>query len=100
MSRNEELAIGLLVFVNADANDFDFGVLAMEVQQRGQLENARGAPCRPEIEQDDMTTVAGKVKRGGAVGQSEIRGWLAVLGGMAAAVAAGRKRQEEDRNQG
>jgi hypothetical protein len=67
----------------------------MKFEQRGHFLDAGRAPSGPEAEQHHAAAVAGQMNGGSAIGDSEVRGWLAGLGRARAPVATGRQGQEE-----
>lgn len=83
--------IGVGVFIDADGNDGNAGQLVVEGEERGGFLNAGHAPGGPEVDEDDLTTVAGEMDGGGAVGEGEVGGRLAGLRRMRAAVAGGQQ---------
>jgi len=89
VAADEELLIGVGVFVDADGEDGVLGMLVVELGERGQLEDAGLAPACPEVKQHDLAPVVGQMDRRGAVGYVEVGGRLAGLRGMAAAVTTG-----------
>ena len=98
---DEETFVGVLVFVDADADDLDLGVFVVELEERGQLLNAGGAPACPEIQKDDLAFVAGQVDGAGIVSEGKVGGWFANAGGVGAAIAGGgHEEQTECRDEG
>ncbi len=86
---DEEALVGVLVFVDADGQYGDLGVLALEFEQRRQLKDAGDAPTGPEVHENDFAFVVGEMNVGGAIGDVEVRRGSTCLRGMVAAVAAG-----------
>ena len=99
MAAGEKAAVGVRIFVDADGQDGQVGLLVVQFEQRGHLLHAGRAPGRPEVEQHHLAAIAGQMDRGRAVGDGEIRGRLAGLGRMRAAVAARRKRQRQQQSE-
>ena len=98
---NEEVAVLVGIFIDADGKNGDAGQVVMELEEGGQFNDAGLAPGGPEVEQHHLAAIAGKVNGGGAVGDGEVGGELAGLGGVSAAVAGGDKpqRQEEQESE-
>jgi hypothetical protein len=71
----------------------------VEREQRGHLFDARYAPACPEVKQDNVAAVAGQMNGGRAVGDGEIGGNLAGLGGMRAAIARRQRSQSQKEDQ-
>jgi len=89
VAADEEAFVFVFIFVDADGKDGEIGLIAVEFEERGQFQDARFALTPPEVEQDNPAAVAGQMDGGCAVGDGEIGGCLAGLGGMRAAVATG-----------
>ena len=60
-----EVGDGRLVFIKADADDFEAGVVISAIGglQARQLGNTRSAPGSPEIDQDVFTAIIGESNR-------------------------------------
>jgi hypothetical protein len=89
MMFNDEARIGGAIVVDADGENGETGLLVVEREERGHLLNAGRAPGSPEIEQDNLATVARQVNRGCAVRDGEVGSKFAGLRGMRAAIARG-----------
>jgi len=85
----EEAEVGGGVGVSGDGYDLDLGKLVLEVEEAGEFFDARGAPCGPEVEDDDVAAELVEVDGGVAVVEGEHGGGFADLAGLGAAVATG-----------
>jgi len=94
----DEVAVGVGVFVDADGQDGEVGLVVVQIEQGGQLHHARLAPGSPEVEQDDLAPVVGEVNGGRAIGDGEVRGRVAGLAGMRTAVAGRQQGQRQEEN--
>jgi len=98
VAAGEELAVGIRVFVDADAEDGQIGVFVVQIEQGGQLLDAGRAPGGPEVDQDDFASIVGQMDAGGAVGDGEVGRYLAGLRGVRTAVAGceqGQRQKEQ-----
>jgi hypothetical protein len=77
----------IFVLVDADRKDSQIGAVVMELDQAGHFLNAGDALRPPEIEQDDLTAVAGEMDGRDVVSDSEVGSELASEAGTRAAVA-------------
>ena len=91
----EELAVEVVVLVDADADDGELGHLFLEFEEAGEFFDAGGAPGGPEVEDDDAAAEAGEIEGLDAVGDFEEGGGGAEAVGVVAAVAAGGEEQGE-----
>jgi hypothetical protein len=98
VTSDQEAGVGIGILVDADGQDGEIGALMVELDEGRHLLNAGGAPSGPEVHQDHLSTIAGQMHGGGAVGDGEVGGALAHLGGMGAAIAAGREGQRHEQN--
>ena len=71
--------------------------IVVKIHQRGRLLNAGAAPARPEVQQDHLAPIIRQVNRIRTIGNGEIGGYLADLGGPGAPVAAAQKQQGQRR---
>ncbi len=83
----EEALVSIGVLVDAHGEDGDVGALVMELDQGGSLLDAGSAPAGPEIEQNNLTLVTGKMDGVLAVGNRKIGGFFANMRGFGAAIA-------------
>src|SRR5271157_4832523 len=93
MVADKKAAVGVRVIVNADSQDGQIGPVVVKFEHRGHFSDAGRALTPPEVEQHDAAPVVGQMYRGRAVGDGEVRGWLAGQGRMCAPVTAGRECQ-------
>ena len=91
----EESAVGAGVFVDADGEDGQLGVLVMQGNESGCLLNTWWALTPPEVQQNDFASIVLKTNRVFAVGHGEIRSDFTGLCWMGAAVATGRHDQRK-----
>ena len=96
----DEAGVGSRVFVDADSQNDQVGIGAVELEQRRQLGHAGATPSGPEIEQNDLAAVVGQMDGCEAVGDFEVGGGLAGLCGACTAVAAGDHGQHQERGEG
>src|SRR5580658_383046 len=61
------------VVVNADGEDDQVRHVVVELDEGGQLLQARSALAPPEVDQDDLSTIVGEVDGVGAVAHREVR---------------------------
>ncbi len=99
VAAEEEAAVGVGIFVDADGKDGQIGLLAVEFEEGGQFHDARLAPGGPEVEQHNLASIVGQMNGRGSVGDSEVRGYLTGLGGMCAAVACGHQGQRKEQRE-
>ena len=99
VAADQEAAVGVGIFVDADAKDGQVGPVVVEIDQSRHLLNAWRAPCGPEVEHDDLAPVVGQMDGSGSVGDGEVGGWLVHQVGMRAAVATGREGQQQEKSQ-
>ena len=99
VAAGDEAGVGVGIFVDADGQDDEIGPVVVKLEKRWQFNHAGLAPRCPEVEQHNLAAIAGKVDGGGAVGDGEIRGGFAGLGGMSAAVAGADEGQRQGENQ-
>ena len=64
MAANKKAAVGVRIFVDADGEDGQIGLIAVEFEERGQFDDARLALTPPEIEQDNFASIVGQMDRG------------------------------------
>src|SRR5271166_1452341 len=100
VTAGEEAAVRVGIFVDADGKDGQIGLVVVELEERRQLDDAGLAPGGPEVEQHDLASIVGEVNGGGAVGDSEVRGYLAGLGGTGTPVASGEEGQRQEERDG
>ena len=96
---NEKTAVGVRVLIDADGEDSDVGPIVVQLEQRGHLHDAWRAPGSPEVEQYHAAPVAGQVNGSRAVGEIEIRGWLAGQGRVHATVTTGHQGQRQKQSE-
>ena len=96
MTADKEILVFIRILVDAYADNRQVGQIVVQLDERGQLDQAGRAPCGPEIEQDDVAAIAGKVHGGGAVGDGKVRRQPAGLRGERTPVAAGREGQGQE----
>ena len=87
MAIAEKARIGVGIFINADRNYDNIGILMVELEQRRHLLDTWWTPCSPEVEQHNLAAIVRKVDRRDAVVDREIRRFEASLGGMRASIA-------------
>jgi hypothetical protein len=95
---NEEAAVCIRVFVDADGQYSQVGLFVVQFEQGGHLLDARRAPGRPEVEQHHLASVACQMDGGRTVRDGEIRRLLAGLGRMRTAVAPRCKSQRHSQS--
>jgi hypothetical protein len=88
---NNEIRIGGTIVVDAYRENGKIGLFMVEGEERRHLLDARHAPACPEIEQDNLAAVAGKMNGGRAVGDGEVGRGFAGLRGMRTAITRGQK---------
>lgn len=93
----DEGRVGVGVFVDGDGEDDEVGIVVVELEKRGQFCHAGSAPGGPEVEQDNLASIAGEMDRVGAVRDREVGCGLSGLCGMCATVAAGGEGQRESK---
>lgn len=91
----DEAGVGVGVLVNADGENDEVWIVAVELEKRGDFFNAGSAPGGPEVEQYDFAAIAGEMDRSAAVGDGEVGCDFAGLRGMGSAVAAGDENSRE-----
>jgi hypothetical protein len=91
VAAEEKAAISVCVLVDANGQDGEAGLVVVELDQRWHLDDAGRAPGGPEVEQHYPAPVICQMNCRVSVGNGEIGRNLAGLGGMRAAVAAGRE---------
>ena len=64
VAAGNELAVGIGVFVDADSDDGEIGLVAVQIDQRRQFFDAGTAPAGPEVEQNDLAAVTGEMDAG------------------------------------
>lgn len=84
---DEELVIDGGVFVGAHGEHNQLRHLMMQIDERRKLYEARRAPCCPEVEQDDLSSVSAKLHRLGVVANYEVGRRDPDLGGVDSPVA-------------
>src|ERR1700760_1168678 len=93
------VTVGLLIDVNADSQYLNLRQLLLHSDQRGQLGGAGDTPARPEVQNDDLAPVVGKMNVSISIGYGKVRGRAAGLARMGAAVAAGCKDQKSGQDE-
>ena len=98
MAADEKAAVRIRIFVDADGKDGETGLLAVQLEERGQFNDARLAPGGPEVEKHDLSPEVGKMDGGGSIGDGEVGSHLAGLGRMCATVAGRHEDQLEQQS--
>ncbi len=57
VSADKEATVRVWILIDAHAQDHQVGLVAMELNQGRQFDQAWSAPCRPEIEQHHLAAV-------------------------------------------
>ena len=93
----EEAFVFVFILVDADGENGQIGAVVVELDKPRHFLNAGGALRPPEVEQYDLSAVAGQMDGCGSVSDGEIGGDPASLGWMGAAIAGGDEghRQEQ-----
>ena len=96
VAADEEAVVGVQVLVNAHSQYGDIRAIMLKLNQGRHFLDTWRAPGCPEVEQDDAAAVTGQVNGSGPIGNGEVRGDLACLGGMRASVASLQKGQRRE----
>ena len=59
MASDDEVRIGIGIFVDADGEDDQIGLIVVQIKQRWQFHKAGLAPSGPEVEQHNFAPVVG-----------------------------------------
>jgi len=95
MAAEDEAAVGVGVFIDADAEDGEIGTVVVELDEGRHLLDAGRAPGGPEVEQDNLAPVAGEMDGGGSIEDGEVGGRLVHLRRARAAITGGGEGQRQ-----
>lgn len=95
----DEVRIGFGIFIDADSENDEVGVVMVKLEKRGQFHNAGSAPRCPEVEQNDLAAIAGEMDGAGAVGDCEVGRLFAGLQRMRSAITAAQHKKDLDQDE-
>ena len=96
---DEELAVGIGIIIEIDAENDDLRHLFLQIDERGKLLKAGRAPGGPEIEDHNFAAIIGEADGFCAIDDGEVRRLFGELLGVGAAVASGWQNQDRRKRQ-
>jgi hypothetical protein len=93
----QKILIGILIFVEADSEDCaaEWSDPALQRVQRRRFVDARGTPCGPEIQDDDIAFEIGEARRFAVKRKREVFFGLTAKAGLALTVVGAREHVEK-----
>lgn len=95
----DEVGVGAGVLIDTDSDNGDIRVFAMELEKRRQFFHAGTAPGGPEVEQNDLAPIVGKMDGRVTVRDGKVRCDFTSLGRVRTAVAPRDHGQGHERKQ-